>query len=87
MLYVYSVIHTHTHTFKLGVSDTTPFSTAIADTGTLHHVTQNIVPFVPLVSDSVHHSFTGCAHFFVSYNKEDKDSYMLALEMLDTFFF
>lgn len=68
-----------THTFKLGVGDTAPFAPAVANAGTTHHVTQNIVPLVPLVSDSVHYPFAGCAHFLVSYDKEDKSGYKLTL--------
>lgn len=68
-----------THTFKLGVGDTAPFAPAVANAGTTHHVTQNIVPLVPLVSDSVHYPFAGCAHFLVSYGKEDKSGYELTL--------
>lgn len=54
------------HTFKLGISHTTPFPTAVAHTSTSHHVTKDIMSLVPLVSNTVHHPFTGCAHFFMS---------------------
>lgn len=66
-----------TRTFKLGVGDAAPFAPAVPNAGTTHHVTQNIVPFVPLVSDSVHYPFAGRAHFLVSYGKEDKSGYKL----------
>lgn len=59
----------HTRTFKLGISHTAPLSTAISDTRASHHVTQDIVPLVPLVPDAIHHPFAGCADFFMSYRQ------------------
>lgn len=62
----FRVILSNIRTFKLRVSDTAPFSAAIADAGTSHHVAQDIVAFVPLVSHAVHHPVVGCTDLFVS---------------------
>lgn len=62
---------TITHTFKLGISHTAPLSTAISDTRASHHVTQDIVSLVPLVPDTIHHPFAGCADFFMSYRQQN----------------
>lgn len=49
-----------TLTSQLRVSNTVPLSAAISQTCALHHVTQDIMPLVPLVTNTVHHSITGC---------------------------
>lgn len=68
----------NTLVFKLGVGNAAPFSSPIADTGTPHHVTQNIVAFVPLVSNAVHHPFVGCTYFFMgSHGTEPKTLFLI----------
>lgn len=49
-----------TLTSQLRVSNAVPLSAAISQTCALHHVTQDVVPLVPLVTNPVHHSIIGC---------------------------
>ena len=46
-------------TSQLWVSDTAPLPAAIAQACALHHVTHDIMAFVPLVAYTVHGSIVG----------------------------
>lgn len=50
-----------TLTSQLRVSNTAPLSAAVPQACALHHMTEDIVPLVPLVTHTVHHSITGRA--------------------------
>lgn len=56
----------HSLTFQLRVGDAAPLPPSVSDTGAPHHVSQDVVAFVPLVSHSVHHPLGGRADFLVS---------------------
>jgi len=56
-------------TFDLWVGNATPFSTAIAHTRTAHHVTQNIMASVPLISQTIHHTLASGTHLLMSWWK------------------
>jgi hypothetical protein len=53
------------HTSELGVGNTRPFSTTVPYTCAPHHVT-HVMLFIPLVSNTIHDSFIGCADFLMS---------------------
>jgi hypothetical protein len=56
----------------LGVGDAAPLSAVVAQAGTLHHVTQDIVAFVPLVSHTVHDPVVGGAGLLVGWTEEER---------------
>lgn len=58
------------HTFELGVSNAAPLSSAISNACTPHHVTKDIVAFVPLIADAVHDTFTCCTDFLMSWDTQ-----------------
>ena len=55
-------------TFELRVGQAAPFPSTIPDTGASHHVIQDVMAFVPLVTHTVHHPFAGCANLFMCWN-------------------
>lgn len=52
-------------TFELWVGDAAPLPTSIAYTSAAHHVTQNIMAFIPLISHTVHYPLTGSANLLM----------------------
>lgn len=57
---------------ELGVGDTRPFPTTIADTCAPHHVA-HVVLLIPLISNAIHHPFISCTDFLVgSHGAESK---------------
>lgn len=58
-------LYTFDFTFELGIGNTVPFTTAIANASTPHHVAL-IMHFVPLITNTIHNTIIGCANFFMS---------------------
>lgn len=73
-------------TSQLGVSDAAPLPTAVPQACALHHVTHDIMAFIPLVAYAVHRSIVGGAHLLVSCMKthrgNSQDSTALNCEVM-----
>lgn len=54
-------------TSQLGIGNTTPLPAAVAQARALHHVTHDVMAFVPLVPNAVHDPITGGAQLLVGY--------------------
>lgn len=59
-------------TSELGVRNASPLSTAIAYTGTPHHVAQ-VMLLVPLVPNTVHDTIVGSADFFMGWVRRKQE--------------
>ena len=60
-------------TSQLWIGNATPLPTAVAQACALHHVTHNVMAFVPLVTNTVHYAITGGAQLLVGYQVLKKE--------------
>lgn len=59
-------------TSQLWISNATPLPAAVAQARALHHVTHNVMAFVPLVTNTVHYPITGGAQLLMGYEEKKK---------------